>query len=143
MKLMNDKIIILVIAVIILTVGLCGCYDKQSNDLNDNLNQYNPDIKNSSENSSMKNFIGTWNVIEHPYRSEINRLYTFKENGTIFFNNSLYAYYEIKNGIFSITPREKQIVANYTYEFSLDGNLLTTYFEPMNATIIFQRYSDY
>ena len=40
MKLMNDKIIILVIAVIILTVGLCGCYDKQSNDLNDNLNFY-------------------------------------------------------------------------------------------------------
>lgn len=126
---MNNKIIIFGITVLLLTVGLCGCYEKQPND--------------SSENPLMKNFIGIWNVIEHPDSSEINKLYTFKENGTIFHNNSLYAYYEIKNGIFSITPREKQIVANYTYEFSLDGTILTTYFEPMNATIIFERSFDY
>jgi hypothetical protein len=78
---MNYKIIIIGITVILLTVGLCGCYEKQSNDSNDNLNQDNLNNENNSENPLMKNFIGIWNVIEHPDNSEINKLYTFKENG--------------------------------------------------------------
>ena len=119
---MKKQPIIIGIIVLLITVGLSGCTDKNNGEENNKF-----DTNDGGENNT---FVGTWK--DYPGYSNS---FTFLSNGTGLWTDSPMLW-EIKDGKLEIDPESSKTNTTYYYTFSDDYQILTlTYVEMPNITL--------
>lgn len=115
---MKNKLIVFEIIPLLIIVGLSGCIE---DNIEDKLND------------EEKKFIGMW------YQTS-NQIYTFKDNGTLYFEKSwdtsptIYDF-EVENSILRWIDRKSNKTYDYNYEFSNDILILSYVESDYNITL--------
>jgi hypothetical protein len=116
---MKKQLIIIGIIVLLITVGLSGCADKNNGEENNKF-----DTNDGGENNT---FVGTWK--DYPGYSSS---FTFLSNGTGLWTDSPMLW-EIKDGILEINPESNPVNMTYYYTFSDDYQILTLTFDKISG----------
>ncbi|MEF8848781.1 MAG: hypothetical protein V5A68_06575 [Candidatus Thermoplasmatota archaeon] len=112
---MKNKMIILFVGILLISVGFSGCTE------NKNVNG------NGDKKGDLEKFVGTWNT-SNPIQWYIKPSFIFYENGS-FAVGSYGGTYMVKDGKLELHWRDSETVYIYNYSFLDEDTLELTYIE--------------
>ena len=116
---MKKQLIIIGIIVLLITVGLSGCADKNNGEENNKF-----DTNDGGENNK---FVGTWK----DYSGNGNS-FTFLSDGTGLWTDSPMLW-EVKDGKLEVNPESNPVNMTYYYTFSDNYQILTLTFDKISG----------
>lgn len=117
---MQKRIAIILIAILFIVVGLCGCITEQ-----DNQNDYYYDDYDENDYSL---FIGTWKMEEKQSMSDLFYgidVFIFFSDSTFSTNTIISGIHQLKDGKFVLTMAAGNLVYTFDYYFSNNYQKLT------------------